>query len=654
MKECSHCGHENSLGSQFCAQCGAGFEVQAEDPQAAYSTPVAPGTIFDAKYQVLQEIGRGGMGVVYRGHDLSLGRMVAIKVLPEQFNTDDEVIARFKKEARAMAALDHPNVVPVYAIGQQRSFHYFVMKFLEGSTVAELLDAMRLRDPNGVRFHPRQVHNILLQGCRGLGHAHKRGLIHRDIKPGNLMVSSDNHVTIMDFGIVKEQVAPEGEALTRTGMVFGTPEYMAPEQAQGKALPGPTADLYSLGVVAYEMLTGEPPFKGDTPFSVVLQHIKEPPATLMGRGINVTAEFEAVIFRALEKRTELRYPNAEAMAAALVDMDAIERHTSMPPAIAPYVNISPPRIRPTSGELPPTVARPRSTDLPPLGGLGPVALTPQLAPPAALFDRPAGYVRTSSEPPPVVLANPQPRERDGRVITISDQPVPDFDLGGEQLTPFVNPGTKPFDRPSADQRPVTDERPAYDAGEFEAAAYGAIRPELDGDLFEGPVARAASNMSRGLGGVGPSPMRARASADILPPPSVLESFSGPQLTPPSGPASLSQIQSAEPGTPPPSVRASSPPPTADGDPGETTPDLRVATPSRPLPHIPVAIGSYQRAELDAQNDPAVLEDRPGHYRHLVTAQNRKFAEERNRKRTMLMVLAGLAVVAALSAFFLFR
>ncbi|MCA9559347.1 MAG: protein kinase, partial [Myxococcales bacterium] len=210
--DCPQCGHVNTAEARFCARCGAGLEIHISEDRSAYNTPVAPGTIFEGKYQVLEEIGRGGMGVVYRGHDLSLDRLVAIKVLPEQFNTDDEVIARFKREARAMAALDHPNVVPVYAIGQQRMFHYFVMKFLEGATVAELLE--RKRKTDDPQFRPERVRRTVMQVCLGLGHAHKRGLIHRDIKPGNIMLSPDGHVTIMDFGIVKE--ATGGEALTRT------------------------------------------------------------------------------------------------------------------------------------------------------------------------------------------------------------------------------------------------------------------------------------------------------------------------------------------------------------------------------------------------------------------------------------------------------
>lgn len=315
-------------------RCGAPLEIHIDEDQSAYTTPVAPGTIFEGKYQVLDEIGRGGMGVVYRGHDLSLDRLVAIKVLPEQFNTDDEVIARFKREARAMAHLDHPNIVPVYAIGQQRSFHYFVMKFLDGETVAERLDV--LRESTNPHMAPEIVRKVVVEVCKGLAHAHGRGLIHRDIKPGNIMLGPSGHVTLMDFGIVKEQAGED--TLTRTGLVFGTPEYMAPEQAQGLSEPGTTTDLYSLGIVAYEMLSGDPPFLGETPFSVVLKHIKAPPPPLVKIIPQVNVQLQEVIFKALAKTAVERWQNADEMRDALeaVQLNApIARRRSRTVSLAP-------------------------------------------------------------------------------------------------------------------------------------------------------------------------------------------------------------------------------------------------------------------------------------------------------------------------------
>lgn len=291
-------------------------------------TPVPPGTLFDARYEVQSEIGRGGMGIVYMGRDTRLARRVAIKVLPEAFSTDDEIIARFAREARAMAALDHPNVVPVYDTGRQGHFHYFVMKYLEGRTVADRLDDVRAGRASP--YPLTAVRDIVMQVCRGLGHAHSRGMVHRDIKPGNIMVSPDGRATLMDFGIVKAPVG--GEVLTRTGIVFGTPEYMAPEQAQGETPPSPPADLYSLGAVTYEMIGGEPPFSGSTPFSLVIKHIKEPPPPLLPRRLDLDPAFQDVIFKALEKEPADRFASAEDMHDALAALGSPSR-TALPPAL---------------------------------------------------------------------------------------------------------------------------------------------------------------------------------------------------------------------------------------------------------------------------------------------------------------------------------
>jgi serine/threonine protein kinase len=273
------------------------------------------GTSFDGKYEVLGEVARGGMGIVFRGSDRSLGRSVAIKILLKRFNTDAESVARFRREARAMASLDHQNIVPVYAIGKEFELHYFVMKFLTGWTVSERVKRIRLglADP----FSPEEVRQVLIQVCRGLDHAHLKGLIHRDIKPSNIMVGPDGHVTIMDFGIVKETA---DDTLTKTGIVFGTPDYMAPEHAQGQP-PSAATDLYSLGIVAYEMLIGEQPFKGGTPFSLVLKHIKEPPPPLITRRDDIDPMFQEIIFKALAKKPEDRYPTAGAMMSALQGMN---------------------------------------------------------------------------------------------------------------------------------------------------------------------------------------------------------------------------------------------------------------------------------------------------------------------------------------------
>jgi serine/threonine protein kinase len=310
---CPDCGHENPANLKFCDRCGASLSIVPEDELDSYPTPVEPGTVIESRYHILTEIERGGMGVVYRAHDITLDRKVAIKVLPEHFNQNPDVVARFKREARAMASLDHANIVQIHAIGVHERCHFFVMKYLEGRTVADELKVMR--DRGGPFFDASTVVHVLAEVARGLVHAHHRGLVHRDIKPSNIMLAPDGHVTIMDFGIVKAQAG--GAPLTRAGIVFGTPEYMAPEQAQGTANPDPTTDLYALGIVAYEMLVGEPPFHGPTPLEVVLKHIQEEPVPITRRRPEVDLDLQSIIFRMIAKAPQARFQTGQELLAAL-------------------------------------------------------------------------------------------------------------------------------------------------------------------------------------------------------------------------------------------------------------------------------------------------------------------------------------------------
>ncbi len=303
MYACFHCGHPNPEESLFCGKCGGVLDAGAAD------TPVAPGTVFDEKYLVLDELGRGGMGVVYRGRDLNLDREVAIKILPEHFNRNEALIARFKTEARAMAALDHPNVVPIYAIGKGGRFHYFVMKFLEGRTLAGLLD-----ESADAGLGCGEVRRLLIEVCKGLEHAHGRGLIHRDIKPANVMVGPNGVVTVMDFGLVLRR---GGQRLTGKGQLHGTPEYIAPEQADGRVPASPATDVYALGVVAYELLSGAPPFQAETPLALALKHLEQAPVPLHEVVPEVDPELALVVERCLVKAPEQRYPSAFALRRAL-------------------------------------------------------------------------------------------------------------------------------------------------------------------------------------------------------------------------------------------------------------------------------------------------------------------------------------------------
>ncbi len=266
---------------------------------------IAPGHTL-GKYRIEAEIGRGGMGVVYRGYDPALRRSVAIKVLPPQMTYDAQFVGRFRQEAVMAASLRHPGIVTIHDVGQQGETHYIVMEYLEGETLEGWL---RRQGPLSVA----QASRIVQQVAEALDYAHSRGVIHRDIKPANIMMGPDGRVTLMDFGLVR---AAEGTSLTRSGQVMGTPEYMAPEQALGEAVDA-RSDVYALGVLAYKLLSGQVPFSRSTPYATTYAHIHDPlPPLRLVRG-DLPAGLEAVVGTALAKRPEARYQRAGEFAAAL-------------------------------------------------------------------------------------------------------------------------------------------------------------------------------------------------------------------------------------------------------------------------------------------------------------------------------------------------
>ena len=256
-------------------------------------------------------LGVGGMAEVYRARDLVLQRDVAVKVLPRALAEDPNYVTRFRDEARVVAALAHPNIVPVYTFGEERGLLYLVMPIMRQS-LRDLLDA------DGA-LPPSEAAQFALQVAAGLEAAHALGLVHRDVKPENVMLDADGHALLTDFGIARELATlkrREPRTLAATGLPVGTPEYMAPEQLEGRPLDQ-RADIYSLGVVLYELLTGAAPFRADTPYSVAAKVLTEPivpPSALQPR---LWPEIEAVVMRALSRHPQDRYPNIPAFAAAL-------------------------------------------------------------------------------------------------------------------------------------------------------------------------------------------------------------------------------------------------------------------------------------------------------------------------------------------------
>ena len=252
------------------------------------------------RYQVVEEIGRGGMAVVYKAYHPALGRYVAIKVLPRELSFDASFVERFQREARAAGSLNHPHIVIVHDVGQIDDAHFIVMEYVDGPSVTELLKR------HGA-LPPKRAAAITAQIASALDYAHGHGFVHRDIKPGNILVTADGNAKLTDFGIVRPS---EGTRLTQTGSLLGTPAYMSPEQARGAGI-GPATDIYSLGIVTYELLSGRVPFTGGT-VAVLHAHLHEPPDLAV-----LPEVVRPVVGKALAKDPQGRYPTAGAFAAAL-------------------------------------------------------------------------------------------------------------------------------------------------------------------------------------------------------------------------------------------------------------------------------------------------------------------------------------------------
>jgi serine/threonine protein kinase/Tol biopolymer transport system component len=259
------------------------------------------------KYKIIEEVGRGGFADVYKAIDTTLDRTVALKFLEPRLLLEPTFVERFQREAKLAANLKHPNIVFIHEFGWEAGTVYMAMEFLEGQPLKEVI----LEEG---ALHPKRIVNIVGQVASALDYAHGRGLVHRDIKPSNIMVGADDHVTVMDFGIAK---AATLTALTTTGRIFGTPEYMSPEQAEGEGELDARSDVYSLGVVVYKMFTGKVPFSGTTPLSIMRGHADKPPPRPSEINPDVPPAVEAVLLKALAKKREERYQSAGEMAAAL-------------------------------------------------------------------------------------------------------------------------------------------------------------------------------------------------------------------------------------------------------------------------------------------------------------------------------------------------
>jgi serine/threonine protein kinase len=279
-------------------------------PQQGADAPRSPKMFGD--YELLEEIGRGGMGLVYKAYQRSLDRTVALKMILRGELATPEDLARFQTEAQAAAHLEHPNIVPVYDAGAHEGQAYFSMRLVEGQTLAALL----ARGP----LHPRDAARYLAAISRAVHYAHEHGILHRDLKPSNILLDGDDRPHITDFGLAKRVSGAAAAGRTATGAIVGTPAYMAPEQVSNRrGTPSPVSDVYSLGVILYEMLTGRPPFQAPTPVDTLLLVLDQDPVRPRLLNPGVDADLEMICLKCIQKEPELRYRSARALAD---DLDA--------------------------------------------------------------------------------------------------------------------------------------------------------------------------------------------------------------------------------------------------------------------------------------------------------------------------------------------
>ncbi len=329
-------------------------------------------TVINDRYEIHKRIGRGGMADVFSARDLLLDRQVAVKVLFPEFATDANFVERFRREAQSAASLSHPNIVNVYDWGKYEGTYFIVMEEVQGRTLAEVLTTNK-------QLTSKQAAEIASEVAAALGFAHDNHVAHRDIKPANILIGTNGQVKVADFGIARALNAPTESNLTQVGSVMGTATYFSPEQAQG-AQPDPRSDLYSLGIVMYEMVAGKPPFTGENPVSIAYKQVHDAPQPLVQIVADVPRSFEAIVAKLLAKDPKLRYPSAAALrddlrrfrndepVQALAAAQGTQRPAGAAAAAAAAGMVGATTVNPTTaptGMIP--TAAPRSTSVPSTG-----------------------------------------------------------------------------------------------------------------------------------------------------------------------------------------------------------------------------------------------------------------------------------------------
>ncbi len=312
--KCPRCQSDNTDTARFCSNCAAPLtssqELIASKTMTIQQHPkfISKGSILAGKYRIIEPIGKGGMGVVYKAEDITLERTVALKFLPAELTEDPEARERFVREAKAAAALSHPHICTIHEIGEEENQYFIAMECIEGQSLKQKI----LKGP----LDQAEALDIAIQVAEGLQEAHRKEIIHRDIKPGNIMVTDKGTAKVMDFGLAKVFGA---SLITKEAKTMGTVAYMSPEQAQGQSADHRT-DIWSLGVVLYEMLTGELPFKGEYDQSIIHSILNREPEALTKLRPNLPRDLEKVVLTALAKNPTGRYQSMEEF---LEDLKAI-------------------------------------------------------------------------------------------------------------------------------------------------------------------------------------------------------------------------------------------------------------------------------------------------------------------------------------------
>ncbi len=265
-------------------------------------------TLLNGRYRLVAQQGSGGMAVIYKAVDLALGRTVAVKILRPSLTNDPEFLKRFRQEARNVANLSHPNIVTVHDVGQDGNTHYIVMEYIDGEDLKRLI---RAEAP----FSIDRALGIAIKICAGVGYAHRAGLVHADVKPQNVLVTDSDNVKVTDFGIA--QALQQTQPQERQRVVWGSPHYFSPEQAQGEA-PTPASDVYSIGIVLFEMLTGRLPFVGADQQELAMAHIRETPPNAADLNPNVPVHLDRILQKVLSKEPASRYRTADQLGRILI------------------------------------------------------------------------------------------------------------------------------------------------------------------------------------------------------------------------------------------------------------------------------------------------------------------------------------------------